>query len=344
MSETLQKYYDYTNKAEYAIVISNDKKAASEYYQNAFKLKKQPFFDDIYNSFIVNTEIHNNERAKKDYKNLRCLGYNFSTIRGFKFFKDFMENNQDFINGIDCTQEQSKFNYILKKTLDSLGKSDQYLGRLTVPFSTKRPDEALIKKLNKNDSLNAVKLKEVIEKYGFPNEYMVGVNNQVDAFTPDYQLIIIHQQKKGKEINVDLVPLLYKAVLEGKLRNRNFVDLTEHATLKKDYNLPLIGLDSEYYINKSIYPESRDKKDKKEIDRIEENRKKIGLPDVSKTTLYRLFKVNFNPLYRFEPTSFIQYFTESCGEQILNNITNNAVKLTFEDYLKYLNDKNNNRK
>lgn len=345
LPQALQKYYDYTNKAEHAI-ITNDKKNASDYYQKAFEIKKQPFFDDIYNSFIVNIEIENNERAKQNYKRLKCLGYDFP-IKGYDFFIKFSKNNKDFIDTADCIKEQGKFNYKLRKTLDSLAKSDQLYGRFTsldFEASSKKPDKEFIKKLNKNDSTNAIKLKEVIGKNGFPTEYEVGVYSQKDAFSPDYFLVILHQQKKGKDKDVDFIPLLYKAVLEGKLRNRNFVDAIEHAMIKKDYNFPLIGLNGEYYISKSIYLENRDEAEKKEIDRIEDNRKKIGLPSLSETTLSRLFKVNRSSLYRFEPTSYIQYFTESSGDNLVKKITDNTVKLNFEDYSKYLNDKDNNGK
>jgi hypothetical protein len=68
LPENLQKYYTSIDKAEYALVMGNKQEASDNYYQ-AFTEKESPFFDDIYNSFLVNAELQNDKRGKQDYQN-----------------------------------------------------------------------------------------------------------------------------------------------------------------------------------------------------------------------------------------------------------------------------------
>jgi hypothetical protein len=334
LPETLQKYYTNIDKAEYAITLGNMHEASDRYSQ-AFSDKKDPFFEDIYNSFLVNTELKDNVRSQQDYKRLKCLQYNFSNIQAFEFFENFQKNNKEFIESLTCDKDY-KFNYKLRKTLDSLGKWDQ-MYRIG---NTNNFNEDEIKKFQKTDSLNAVTLKKIIEKYGFPDEYLIGMNNSSLSAYFNYQAIIIHQQKMGKYKYVDFEPLLYKAVLEGKLRNKDFVALIEFAFVKKDYNyFPLTMLnDGCCLVNKSIYPETRNKDEKKIIDRVNENRKKLGLTTLSRNVLYKLFNDN-NTKYKIEPFYKAILFLNREEEESLRQ---KSIKINFEDYFQYYNDKNNN--
>lgn len=334
MPESLRKYYNLIDKAEYALIIGKKQESSDNYYE-AFKEKKDPFFADMYNSFLVNAELQNNERAKYDYKKLKCLQYDFSEIKAFEFFEKFQENNKEFIEHLDCGKEYH-FNYKLRKTLDSLGKWDQMYRRGNV--NNLNEDE--IKTFQKNDSLNAVMLNRIIEKYGFPNEYLIGMNNSSLPAHFNYQAIIIHQQKLGSRKNINFEPLLYKAVQEGKLRNKDFVALIEFAFVKKDYNyFPLIMLnDGCCLINKSIYSETRNEEEKQVIQNAEENRNKIGLTPLSRNVLYKLFN-DQNTKYKLEPFFKITLFLNKREEEDLRN---KSTKVNFENYFKYYNDKNNN--
>lgn len=336
LPENLQKYYTSIDKAEYALVTGNINAASDNYYQ-AFNEKETPFFEDIYNSFLVNAELQNDERAKQDYQKLKCLQYDFSEIRAFVFFEKFQERNKSFMKQVDCTKR--KFNYKLRKTLDSLEQWDQmYRNRDNLQNLNIEERKIFLK----NDSVNAIALKKIIEKYGVPNEYLIGMNNSSLSAHFKYQAIIIHQQKMGKYKNVDFEPLLYKAVQEGKMRNKDFVALMEFAFVRKEYNyFPLIMLnDGCCLINKSIYPEYRDQQKKQEIQTAEKNRSEIGLTSLSRNVLYKLYN-DKNPKYKLEPFYKAILFLSREEE---DNLRKKSIKINFEDYFKQYDDKNYNRK
>ncbi|SDH94962.1 hypothetical protein SAMN05421846_10313 [Chryseobacterium taeanense] len=336
LPENLQKYYASIDKAEYALVMGNKQEASDNYYQ-AFNEKENPFFDDIYNSFLVNAELQNDERGKQDYKKLKCLQYNFSEIKAFVFFEKFQERNKSFIEQIICTKNY--FNYKLRKTLDSLAQWDQ-MYRSTGSVQNLNAEERKI--FIKNDSINAFTLKKIIEKYGFPNEYLIGMDNSSLYANFKYQAIIIHQQKMGKYKHVDFEPLLYKAVQEGKMRNKDYAALVEFAFVKKEYNyFPLIMLnDGCCLINKSIYPEYRDQQKKQEIQNAEKRRSEIGLTSLSRNVLYKLYNEE-NPKYKLEPFYKVTLFL---GKEEEENLRKKSIKINFEDYFKQYHDKNYNGK
>lgn len=205
LPEALQQYYESIDKAEYALIIGNKQQASDSYYL-AFSKKEMPFFDDIYNSFLINAELQNDERGKQDFRKLKCLQYSFSEIKAYDFFEKFQERNKDFIEQLDCKEEH--FNYKLRKTLDSLGKWDQMYRNGDVRSLNNEEMKIFLK----NDSMSAAVLKKIIEKYGFPNEYVIGMNKSSLPAHFNFQAIIIHQQKMGKHKYVDFEPLLHKAV------------------------------------------------------------------------------------------------------------------------------------
>lgn len=329
LPEALQQYYESIDNAEYALVSGN-KQQASDSYCLAFRKKEMPFFDDIYNSFLINAELQNDERGKQDFQKLKCLQYNFNEIKAYDFFEKFQERNKDFINQLNCTEEH--FNYKLRKTLDSLGKWDQMYRNGNV----QNLNDKEMKIFLKNDSMSAAVLKKIIEKYGFPSEYVIGLNNSSLPAHFNFQAIIIHQQKMGKHKYIDFVPLLYKAVQEGKMKNKDFAALMDFAFVDKKYNyFPLIMLnDGCCLVNKSIFPEYRDRKREEEINTVEKNRRRIGLASLSKNVLYKLFN-DENPKYKLEPFYKAILFLNKNEDE---NIRKESIKLNFKDYFKLYHD------
>ncbi len=331
LAVSLQKYYEYTNKAEYAIV-TNKKTEASEFYNKAFQLKEEPFFADIYNSFVVNVEIRNTDYARQNYKSLKCLDYNFSTIKDSLFFKNFEENNRDFIKGIICRKSE---NLKLSKTLDSLYEKDQLYRKMAM-FS----DVTYTKDIKNGDSLNAHRLKNIFDLYGFKNEYDLHLSKTTNPPILPYQYIIIHQQRSGKNKIINFIPLLYKAVQEGKLRNKDFVMLKEEfGTLERDYSyFPLYIIDGNCcVVKKSIFVENRNAEERGKIEQVELNRRRIALTDLNTSMLYKFFNQK-NKKYKLEPLNAMTLFLD---KETKEKWSEHSIEIKFEDYLNYLNDKNN---
>lgn len=96
-------------------------------------------------------------------------------------------------------------NQRLSSTIDSLYQEDQRI-RLT------KVDQEEFQRV---DSLNFIKLRQEIERYGFPDERLVGEESAKNAF-----FVILHfDEDKGNKI---MEPILKEALYSGKISPENY--------------------------------------------------------------------------------------------------------------------------
>lgn len=326
LPESLKSYYRYINLAEQSL-IQDKNKEASEYYEKAFRSFDKPFSSDIYNSFLINQKLNNN-KSIDDYKKLKCLGANFENLKSSDSFNTFLKKNKKLIGKNQCS---NTIDLALKAKLDSLFIEDQKY----------RPVSEFNKnKVRKNDSLNAQMLNDIISKNGFIGEYEIGAEDpsKANLFLKDL-IIILHQQQAKENRVVDFEPILYQALKEGKIKNKNFVHIIDGLHTKKsnyDY-FPLFEIGQECcFISKSIYKINRNDEEKRNIEEMEINRKQIGLSSLNDEVLVRLFSLD-NHEYNLE-SSFVNRFGDG-NSNFISFLKAQTVKINFKDFLQLLSNK-----
>ncbi|MBA4319236.1 MAG: hypothetical protein C0412_12615 [Flavobacterium sp.] len=120
------------------------------------------------------------------------------------------------------SQAQTKINQNLKMELDSILKSDQILREYIDSETTKNRKTEILKEtgyskdgflnniwgiINKQDSINLVKIEKIIGKYGYPGKTLVGVPTNEAAW-----FVIQHSSKIKKYF-----PLIEKAGLDNEI-------------------------------------------------------------------------------------------------------------------------------
>jgi hypothetical protein len=122
------------------------------------------------------------------------------------------------------------------------------------------------------DSLNNVKLMQLIDSNGFPDESMIGLPSNIRG-CPKYYIILRHRYQNK---NFDLSEILYRAVTNGELLPEIFAELEDKkwSTLfrKPKY------LSTLYYVVEGKWKEIPHTKSF--IREINTNRDKIGLDDI----------------------------------------------------------------
>lgn len=316
------QYYKFIEKAEENI-LRNNKKQASKYYKKAFVSFEKPFSSDIYNSLIVNLDIDDEQSTVSDYLRLKCLNYKSPSLENNEVLQKFYIRNKKKIENYSCS---NKINFNLKRKLDSLFLIDQNI-RKTLSFFKDRE-----KTIYKSDSVNAKELYNLLEKHGFIGEYEVGAQNGSDYIFLNYLIIILHQQQLSERKAVDFEPILNKALIEGKLKNKNFIDILGGMNSQKTgYScFALYKIENECcFVDKDIYRENRNKRAKSVIAQIEKKRAKIGLNNLDNSLANKLFRLK-NPQYKLETEGIVEISSPGFNDFLKSN----TVKITFEDFIK----------
>lgn len=324
LPKNVLKYYKLTEQAEESI-IKNNKNEASKYYKEAFNIFNKPFSSDIYTSLIVNLDINNEDDAISDYLKLKCLNYKSSALQNSSAFKEFYIRNEQKINSYSC---KNKLNFELKDQLDTLFFNDQNIRR-ALAFS-KEIDKN--KKIYICDSTNAKKVNALFEKHGFIGEYEIGAQEGSDFIFLNYLIIVLHQQQKDKKKAVDFEPILYKALMKGKLKNKNFIDLLGGMNSQKTgYScFTLYKINNECcFVDKDIYLANRNEKAKITIASIEKKRAQIGLNSLDNALANKLYRLE-NSHYKLETEGVVTI--DSPG--FIDFLKANTLKITFEEFIK----------
>lgn len=282
-NEKLLLYYQTIHSAEKHI-IQNEMREALSQYKTAFKMNAKPPAKDIYNSMHVAIELNDKDFANKQYEVMRCFQYPFE--------EDFLAKNKGIIapKNKKC---KNKLNAALIVKLDSLFELDQKYRLLS-----KGDYKKVQKEMTLGDSIASTRLLELIEKYGFPTEYEIGLAGIRPKFLHKFYFIIWHQSAGNaySPQRVNFFPYLQKALNEGKiipeyatflmdLNNGTNFFITDAHDLRSKTNHVVLGEKVEHleccYINKFYYPENRSPEQNEKIiqnfARINARRTKIGL-------------------------------------------------------------------
>jgi tetratricopeptide (TPR) repeat protein len=229
-------------------------KEASDYYSKAFKL--------------------NNNRALVDHRysaaqtwamqsNLDSAFYNLFKLTKFrtKYTVDVLNSDMHFnILKKDARWDSvikwtayvnRKFNSSLSKKLDSVYysdlkvRSDFFLMRDKYPINSIEYN-SFLSKMKEADSLNLVIVLDIINKYGWLGEEVVGINGNTALF-----LVIQHS---NLDVQEKMLPILKAAVLDKRARSNDLALLEDRISVAKT-GKQIYG--SQYYEKnsvKTLYP------------------------------------------------------------------------------------------
>jgi hypothetical protein len=222
-SHTLD-YREYHRKIDQAEILIMDSaySDALDIYEKVFTEYPKGFSKDYYNAAICASFESKPHLFQKYVDKLLCLGSSMenlgSSIENLsrlgsvqRLLKKF--NEISMTRRLSCDSEISR---TFIKSIDSLSRADQ---------SIRGPGayETRMKAVLSVDSVNFVKLKRLIERYGFPNEDKIGMPKSVFGISPFY--VILRHQYQNK--NFDLSELLFEAVKNGDLLPEIFAELED---------------------------------------------------------------------------------------------------------------------
>lgn len=197
----VKNYYKHINEAE-NLIIQNDINQAIKYYNEAFKFK-DPFCKDLYNQAVCFAILNKKRKCLKNIKILLKYGYPIDSIFSNEKLKNIVKNNK--------FKEKPIYDFSYRKTMDSLLDKDQFFRRL---------DRITYKdSIKKIDSINVLKILELINKKGFPSERNIGVYSNFD-YQP-ISIIIVHNSISGYNFS----KIVLDAINNGDLDNRVGADL-----------------------------------------------------------------------------------------------------------------------
>ncbi len=286
-SQSFIKYNQLVNKAELSIIDSNYTKALY-YYQDAFKLVEYPFAKDLYNALLCATFTNNFDIAFEYLYKLVHKGIEYENFaknkylnplkedkRWFEFEKYYYENRKKILAG---------FNQDLKAEFERMLEEDQKSNKARKKDPNKRY------KFDSTVFANTLRIKEIIQLYGFPTEEMLGVNDFTDAPFESALLFHYFQISKQKNIkdSINIMPYLIEAIKNGKLNYSLFFNYLEDISLNK------YGSNLAYLIDTNIV---FIKIDSNSIAIINKNRKLLGIETLeeSQTKVKYYIKKIFKP-------------------------------------------------
>jgi len=292
MSEKLKMHYSLINKAEMAIIDSNYQLAIN-LYDSAFTYKDSPFATDIYNAAICATLTLQYDKTLLYLQRVLDKGYKIQKLFEKPLFDEFFKS--DF--GIELIQYSHnivyKHNIILNNQLDSLFDIDQKFRKMV-----NNPYEVYKDTISKIDDSNAIFIIDFINKYGFPNEDLIGLYTNLYNNTSWYIVILHNQQRYSKgKTKTDMTDLIYDALYNGEIHPTVAIHLIEETGIGSNYygcidaGLLKFVLDTTGMITKEIiekipwgYLVLKDE------DKINEIRVEIGLDKINETRKKLLFK------------------------------------------------------
>lgn len=181
----IREYGNYVNLAELAITDSAYQKAY-DYYENAFNHINSPFAIDRYNATVCAALLGDYEKCRKNIIYLLGKGINKVSIAENEVFKDFLLSETG--KGILDLEIEPTYNINLRRVYDSILTADQSFRQLDPLNAFKLHLDTILK----IDASNVKLMNELINKYGWPTEDLIGIGNTMNQ--QQYEIIIIHQR------------------------------------------------------------------------------------------------------------------------------------------------------
>lgn len=295
----ISEYYDLVNQAEMEIVENNFHEALI-IYEEAFKLKDNPFERDLFNYSICLAKLNYKKKCVKSLNKILEYGFKLDSLLNYSEFHFLHEKKwkRKIIqpkNGVDFIKE-----------IDSLLEIDQKFRKIDkIKFN-----DTIVK----IDNLNAFFLKKYIQNKGCLTEKLIG-QNEVHL-----GVLLIHNFQgvvKG-EITTSLYDLLRDCVFKGE------IDIRKFAFYIQGYNNDKLGAQFAGYCKFSyLYFENNESRESdfskigiKLLDNPDEiniGRKKYGL--CSYEDYINKLKYQFkNKVFKFSGTEKISYLCFSNKE------------------------------
>ncbi len=312
--ERLVNYYQLVNQAELKIA-ENDYNSAYFLYEKAFSIFEQPHAKDLYNRMKIALKINNNKKAFDDYHSLKCMEYPFKDGFHQIHFGKKTDKKKPCKNKIDLQYKQE---------LDTLFILDQKYRRLS-----KGDYGRFQKEITKGDSIASLKLNQLIQDKGFPNEYDIGLKSSDATSFHHFYYIIWHQLASNiySPQRVNFTSEINKALNKGKIT-------PDIAAFLSDLNNNSSNYDSKHfeilkfskndyyqenketqkkgvteadccYVHEWFFPENRNESGVELVNTINRNRQKIGLSSLDDHIKKRLFTLHNNE-FRLPVTHVIE--------------------------------------
>ncbi len=272
-SQNFIQYNQLVNKAELSVIDSNYIKAL-DYYQNAFELVPFPYTTDYYNALLCAVFTDNFDIAFEYLYKLVDKGIEFQSFTENKYLEPLYDDKRwlDFEKYYNTNRERiiNSFNQELKAEFDGMLERDQKSNK------ARYKDPNIEYKFDSTIYANSIRIKEIVNTYGFPNEEMIGVNN-FRGNTFESVLLFHYFQvsvRKNMPDTVTILPILITAIQEGKLNYKNFIAYLE------DNSVNRYGSNIAYLIDTNIVFLNIDSAS---IAVINHNRKEIGLESLEES-------------------------------------------------------------
>lgn len=201
--ESYPEYYHLIRQAKRA-ATEGENHLALQKFEKASNLVSYTHTKNFRWASFIAIKINDCEKALAYYRK--------AVEQGFEFFKwDYSQFKncpnwsrqfeQELFASINSFSQKESMQ--LSKLIDSLYSEDQKRGSIPT------------KEIREIDSLNILKIRDLIDKYGFPDERLVGEESAKNAF-----LIMLHfDEDKGNKV---LEPILNDALYNGKISPENY--------------------------------------------------------------------------------------------------------------------------
>jgi len=242
-------------------------------------LVEYPFARDYYNALLCST-FNNDNNLSFDYLyKLREKGISFNYFdnneyleklkkdKGWKNFEIYCKSNNERTN--------NKFKKDLKTGFDSMLRLEQKAN------SDRYSDPKLIYKFDSIILNNAERIKQIVTRYGFPDEQMLGISKPYDE--PFSSVFFIHyNQKYNLSNDSTLLSILKSALKNGKLHPQVFLLITFDIRNYDLGNETVACFDT--IIVKPQYISAR-------LNRINHNRKELGIESFEESQKKAIFNI-----------------------------------------------------
>ena len=310
-------YYPLIYRAESAIVDNYITEALGN-YRSAFRSVDRIFAIDLVNATVCAIKLDSVSLAIDLLQLLILKGISEAYLNEFDGFKEIRGSKEwiELLASYDTLRSSVQFNDRLFVELDSLSEADQKF-RLAPGSYSKYGDT-----ISKIDQSNIIFLREVIEKYGFPNEHILGAEYPQISFPSE---IVLHHHcqsmsidKSGTKFNFESD--FYQAIQNGDLDPHRMAQLIG---MQGQY-APKIGQNTIIYLslNGSTSQPFREKVNQDMISIIDENRALAGLE--SQTDYYHkaVFKLLDSRASDYEFKRYEQTETYDVDEPTYNKLLN----------------------
>lgn len=287
-----QDYIDYhklINKAEIKIVES-DFENSLNHYQKAFELIDKPFAKDLYNASLCSAKSNNDSITYLLVKQQVQKGIPLKFFKS-KYYKHFKKSNfwetlkRDEKTLIRLAKLNVNQDYLNK--LKELEKLDQKIRKRKYGY----PMSDTIRKV---DSLNMLKLVSLIDKFGYPSENVIGINNPKKTWKKPQNIVLKHyfQSIANGIVNKDVLGNR----LSSALKNGDICPV--QYSIWEDFRYKAVIRRHKYGIYAVVLQNGKFRKNElNNIDEINKYRIEIGIGTYDEYVSKIIFQENQNEFY-----------------------------------------------